>query len=68
MSDKNSKSADLKQKTVHEFQQLVAISLYLALFLCAVATYSMLLLNDCRDSYFNYLAGLINALVIAKVS
>ena len=27
----------------------------------------MLLLNDFCDSYFNYLAGLINALVIAKV-
>jgi hypothetical protein len=39
MSDKNSKSADLKQKAVHEFQQFVAISLYLAFFFCAVATY-----------------------------
>ena len=67
MSDKHSKSADLKQKAVHEFQQFVAISLYLAFFFCAVATYRMLLLNDFRDSYFNYLAGLINALVIAKV-
>jgi len=27
----------------------------------------MLLLSDFRDSYFNYLAGLINAFVIAKV-
>jgi len=66
MSDKNSKSADLTRTAVHEFQQLVAISLYLAFFFCAVATYRMLL-NDFRDSYFNYLAGLINALVIAKV-
>jgi len=38
MSDKNFKSADLKQKAVHEFQQFVAISLYLAFFFCAVAT------------------------------
>ena len=66
MSDKNS-TADLKHKAVHEFKQFVAISLYLAFFFCAVATYRMLLLNDFRDSYFNYLAGLINALVIAKV-
>ena len=68
MSDKNSKSADLTRTAVHEFQQLVAISLYLAFFFWAVATYRMLLLNDFHDSYFNYLAGLINALVIAKVS
>ena len=66
MSDKNSKAADLKQKAVHEFKQFVAISLYLAFFFCAVTTYRMLLLNDFRDSYFNYLAGLINALVIAR--
>ena len=66
MSSKNSK-ADLKQKAVHEFRQFVAISLYLAFFFCAVATYRMLLLNDFHDSYFNYLAGVINALVIAKV-
>ena len=59
------KSADPTQTVVHEFQQLVAISLYLAFFFCAVATYRMLLLNDFRDWYFNYLAGLINAFVIA---
>jgi hypothetical protein len=66
MSSKNSK-ADLKQKAVHEFRQFVAISLYLAFFFCAVTTYRMLLLNDFHDAYFNYISGLINALVIAKV-
>ncbi len=29
-----------KQKTVHEFKDLVAISIYLAFFFCALATYS----------------------------
>ena len=67
MSDKNSKAADLEKKAVHEFKQFVSISLYLTFFFCAVTTYRMLLLNDFRDSYFNYLAGLISALVIAKV-
>ena len=66
MSSKNSKT-DLKQKAVHEFRQFVAISLYLAFFFCAVTTYRMLLLNDFHDAYFNYISGLINALVIAKV-
>jgi hypothetical protein len=67
MSSKNSKAADLKQKAVHEFKQFVAIFLYLAFFFCSVATYRMLLLNNFHDSSFNYLAGLINALVVAKI-
>ena len=67
MSNKNSKAVDLKQKAIHEFKQFVGISFYLGFFFCAVATYKMLLLNDLRDSYFSYIAALINALVIAKV-
>jgi len=67
MSSENSRRAGLKQKAAHEFEQFVAIFLYLAFFFCAVATYRMLLLNEFHDSYFNYTAALINALVIAKV-
>jgi hypothetical protein len=48
------------------FNSLIAISIS-GVFFCAVATYRMLLLNHFRDSYFHYLAGLIKALVIAKV-
>ena len=56
---------DLKQKAIHEFKQFVAISIYLAFFFCAIATYKMLLLNEFqRISTFT---SLINALVIAKV-
>ena len=67
MSAENSESTTLKQKAVHEFVQMAAISLYLAFFFWAIATYRMLLLNDFKDAYFNYTAALINALVIAKV-
>ena len=67
MSRENSKAVDLKQKAVHEFKQFVVISLYLAFFFSAVATYRMLLLNEFHDAYFNYISGLISALVIAKV-
>lgn len=67
MSSKNPKAADLKQKAVHEFKQFLAISFYLAFFFCAVATYRMLLLSEFHDAYFNYIASLINALVISKV-
>ena len=57
----------LKQRAVHELIQLLVIFLYLAFFFCAVTTYRMLLLNDFRDSYFNYAFSVINALVVAKV-
>jgi hypothetical protein len=67
MSDENSHKTSLKQKATHEFQELTAIFLYLAFFFCAIATYSMLLLNKFEISYFTYGAALINALVIAKV-
>jgi len=67
MGNEKSKGANLKQKAVHEFKQFVMISFYLTFFFWAVATYRMLLLNQFHDWYFNYIAGLINALVIAKV-
>jgi hypothetical protein len=57
----------LKEKAIHESMQFGGISLYLALFFCAVATYRMLLLSDFQNAYFNYGASLINALVVAKV-
>jgi hypothetical protein len=56
-----------KQKVAREFEEFMAMFLYFAFFFCAIATYSMLLLNKFQISYFNYGAALINALVIAKV-
>lgn len=67
MKNKDSKEATLKQKAAHELEQFVGIFVYLAFFFCALATYRMTLLNEFRDSWFNYSAALINALVIAKV-
>jgi len=67
MSVEASEKPSMKQKAMHEFEQLTAIFLYLAFFFCALATYSMLLLNKYDISYFSYGAALLNALVIAKV-
>ena len=67
MHVEKSKKTDAKQKVVHEFEELGIISLYLAFFFCALATYSMLLLDRFHISYFAYGTALINALVIAKV-
>lgn len=67
MNDSTNKNASLKEKAKHEFEQFMIIVLYLAFFFCAVATYSMLLLNQYHVAYYNYAFALINAFVIAKV-
>src|SRR5271170_1779645 len=67
MNAEGPKEATLKQKATHELREFAAISSYLAFFFCAVATYSLLLLNQFHVSYFVYGTALINALVIAKV-
>jgi len=67
MSVQASEKPTTKQKAMHELEQLTAIFLYLAFFFCALATYSMLLLDKYDISYFNYGVALLNALIIAKV-
>jgi hypothetical protein len=67
MNAENPKKASLKQQASQELREFAVISLYLAFFFCAIATYSMLLLNQFHVSYFIYGTALINALVIAKV-
>jgi hypothetical protein len=58
---------DRKEKAMHELKELLTIFFYLALFFCALTTYSMLLLNEYHVKYWNYAFALINALVITKV-
>ncbi len=67
MHVEDSQKKTVKQKVAHEFEELAVLTLYLAFFFCALATYSMLLLDKFHISYFNYGAALINALVVAKV-
>jgi hypothetical protein len=67
MPAENSEKTNMKQKVVHEFEELAIITLYLAFFFCALATYSLLLLDKFHISYFVYGTALLNALIIAKV-
>jgi hypothetical protein len=67
MHAENSHETSVKRKVAHEFEELAIITLYLAFFFCALATYSMLLLERFHISYFVYGTALLNALVIAKV-
>src|SRR5271167_5017035 len=67
MNSRNSAEPSLKRKAIHEFVEFAGIFLFLAFFLCALATYSMLLLSEFHVKYLSYAFALINALVIAKV-
>lgn len=67
MSAENPEKKGLKQKVVHEFQEVAILTGYLAFFFCALSTYSMLLLGKFHISYFTYGTAIINALIIAKV-
>ena len=67
MNTERSEKPSLKQKAIHETVQLIAISLYLAFFFCALATYTRLVANESGSSTLTYGFALINALVVAKV-
>jgi hypothetical protein len=59
--------SSLKHKALHEFKEITIVFLYLAVFFCALSTYSGLLLEKYEVSYFGYGAALLNAFVITKV-
>src|SRR5215467_6871710 len=69
MSEQNLKEGSFKQKIIHELKTVGWLSLYLALFFCALCTYSMLMLHELNvtNSYFRYGFAIVNALVIAKI-
>jgi hypothetical protein len=69
MNNEKSKEGAFKQKIIHELKTVGWVSLYLALFFCALSTYSMLMLHELNvtNSYFRYGFAIINALVIAKI-
>lgn len=67
MTEKSSSGASLKEKALHELRQFVALSLYLAFFFLALATYRSLLLREYHVESFTFAFALINAFVVAKV-
>jgi len=67
MTNEHLERPGLRQKLAHEFREMTWIFLYLALFLCALATYSTLLLREFHLSYFAYGTALLNALIMSKV-
>ncbi len=67
MNYKSSPQISLKQKALHEIKEMVALTLYLAFFFCALATYRMLLLRQFHVESLTFAFAVINALVVAKV-
>jgi hypothetical protein len=56
-----------KEKAVKEFKVYWIITLYLAFVFCAFISYRRLILSEFDISYLHYGAGVIEALIIAKV-
>ena len=67
MSAENTEHKGFKEKAKHEFVEIAIVFAYLAFVFCALATYSMLLLERYEIVYFAYGAALLNALIITKV-
>jgi hypothetical protein len=67
VSGEHAKTTSLKQKAEHEVKEITIVFVYLAFFFCAMATYSMLLLNTYDISFYNYGAALLNAFLVTKV-
>src|SRR5271157_2553872 len=67
MNAGNPETPGLKQKAAHEFKEITIVFLYLAFLFCALATYSMQLLEKFEILYFTYGAALLNAFIITKV-
>jgi hypothetical protein len=57
----------LKTKLLHELKEMLVVSLYLAFFFCAVATYRLLLPEPPAPALEVYGFALVKALVLAKV-
>jgi hypothetical protein len=69
MTSNAAASPSFKEKAKREFKEYIAVSFYLAVFFCAIVTYTMLLLKkyDIENDTLNYTFAIINALVIGKV-
>ena len=67
MTTKDPAAPGFKQKAKEEFKDFIRISLYLAVFFCALSTHAMMLLRKYDVSYLNYTFSIINALIVAKI-
>ena len=67
MTAEHPEQKSLKQKASHEMREFFGIFLFLALFLCTLAAYSTLLLQEFQVRYFAFGAALINALIMSKI-
>lgn len=62
-----SRTAGLKEKAIEEFKVFWVVAAFLALMFGAFTTYRRLILTEYGIGYVHYGAGLIEALIVAKV-
>jgi hypothetical protein len=61
------KGVGLKEKAIEEFKVFWVVATFLALMFCSFTVYRRLILTEFGISYVHYGAGLIEALIVAKV-
>jgi hypothetical protein len=64
---KDPSAPGFKQKAARELKEFLIIAAYLAFFLCALITYTNLLLKKHDLNVLNYSFAIINALIVAKI-
>ena len=67
MQSDTGKTIGFKQKAIKELKVYWIVTLYLAFVFCSFTTYRRLILSEVDVSYLHYGAGLIEALIVAKV-
>jgi hypothetical protein len=67
MPDEKKREMSLKEKAIEEFKIFWIIALFLAFVFCAFTLYRRLILTEVGVSYFHYGAGVVEALIIAKI-
>jgi hypothetical protein len=67
MESKKGKAAGFKEKAVREFKVYWIVAVYLAFVFCAFTSYRRLILSEFDISYLHYGAGVVEALIVAKV-
>jgi hypothetical protein len=66
-SENMKEEKSLKEKAIEEFKVFWIVALFLAVVFCTFTLYRRLILREVGVSYFHYGAGVVQALIIAKI-
>ena len=67
MSEHLEKKSHVREVVVHETQELIAISAFLAAFFVSLTTYRRLLLKEYDIDYYEYGYALVESIMLGKI-